>query len=224
MGISYNTSLVRDGLVLHLDAANKKSYPGTGTTWTDMSGAGNNGTLVNGVGYSTTNKGTMTFDGVNDFVLSTNNANLQITTGTISTWFNANSNNTGFRGIITKQFAWGLFLSDNVLIAYDWGTGTYGTSRTTNINLGNNTWNNVTMSFSETIGSPNNNANIYLNSVLVTTTTIKHLNHDVSLQIGEANSNQNFSGSIASSSIYNRALTTLEIQKNFNTLRGRYGI
>jgi hypothetical protein len=51
MGIFYNTSIARDGLVLHLDAANKKSYPGTGTTWKDLNGNGNNGTLINGVGY-----------------------------------------------------------------------------------------------------------------------------------------------------------------------------
>lgn len=42
MAIAYNTSIVRDGLVLHLDAANVKSYPGSGTTWKDLSGLGNN--------------------------------------------------------------------------------------------------------------------------------------------------------------------------------------
>ena len=46
--------IVTDGLVLMLDAGNDKSYPGTGTTWYDLSGNGNSGTLVNGVGYSTT--------------------------------------------------------------------------------------------------------------------------------------------------------------------------
>ena len=48
MGIAYNTSIVRDGLVLHLDAANKKSYPGSGTVWSDLSGNDRNGTLLNG--------------------------------------------------------------------------------------------------------------------------------------------------------------------------------
>ena len=67
MGISYNTSLVRDGLVLHLDAANKKSYSGTGTAWNDMSGNNNNATLVNSVAHSTANNGSMVFDGVNDY-------------------------------------------------------------------------------------------------------------------------------------------------------------
>jgi hypothetical protein len=45
-----------------------RSYPGTGTTWTDLSGNGNNGTLVNGVGYNSGNGGSLTFDGVNDNV------------------------------------------------------------------------------------------------------------------------------------------------------------
>jgi hypothetical protein len=52
MAISYNPRIVTDGLVLALDAGNPKSYPGSGTTWTDLSGNGNNGTLVNGVGYN----------------------------------------------------------------------------------------------------------------------------------------------------------------------------
>ena len=45
MGIAYNPRIVTDGLVLALDAGNTKSYPGSGTTWTDLSGQGNNGTL-----------------------------------------------------------------------------------------------------------------------------------------------------------------------------------
>jgi hypothetical protein len=54
--------------VLCLDAANPKSYSGSGTTWTDLSGNGNNGTLINGVAYTDTNKGIMTFDGVDDYI------------------------------------------------------------------------------------------------------------------------------------------------------------
>ena len=69
MGFSRGPKIVTDGLVLCLDAANKKSYPGSGTTWTDLSGQGNNGTLAN---MSTTldsgNGGSLVFDGVNDFV------------------------------------------------------------------------------------------------------------------------------------------------------------
>ena len=46
MGIQYNPKVVTDGLVFYVDAANKRSYPGTGTTWTDLKG-GNNGTFNN---------------------------------------------------------------------------------------------------------------------------------------------------------------------------------
>jgi hypothetical protein len=59
---------VTDGLVLALDAGNAKSYPGSGTTWGDLSGNGNNGTLVNGVGYNGSNGGSLSFDGVDDNV------------------------------------------------------------------------------------------------------------------------------------------------------------
>jgi len=58
------------GLLLHLDATNPASYPGAGTTWTDLSGNGNHGTLFNGVGYTSANGGALTFDGVDDHVSS----------------------------------------------------------------------------------------------------------------------------------------------------------
>ena len=221
MGIAYNTSVVRDGLVLHLDAANVKSYPGSGTTWSDLSGNGNNGTLVNGVGYSTDNKGAMSFDNNDDEVICTNDPSVQITVGTICAWFKANNGNTGVNGIIAKQSAWGLFVWSNTLRAYDWGNSQ---DRNTGITVGNDTWNYAAMSFTETVGTPSNNAIIYLNGNPVLTTTIKHSNHNVTVQIGEANANQNFGGLISSASVYNRVLSETEINQNFEALRGRYGI
>jgi hypothetical protein len=60
--------IVTNGLVLYLDSANKDSYPGTGTTWTDLSGNGNNGTLVNGPSFlPNVNSGIFDFDGVDDY-------------------------------------------------------------------------------------------------------------------------------------------------------------
>ena len=67
-GVAAAPTIVTNGLILNLDASNTSSYPGTGTVWTDLSGQNNNGTLVNGVGYSSVNGGTLTFDGVNDYV------------------------------------------------------------------------------------------------------------------------------------------------------------
>ena len=70
---SITTSIIVDGLVLNMDAANRASYPKTGTTWTDTIN-GNNGTLVNGPTFSEDGGGSIVFDGVNDYV-SMNNKN-----------------------------------------------------------------------------------------------------------------------------------------------------
>lgn len=69
MGTSYNPRIVTDGLVLCLDAANERSYPGTGTTWTDLKG-GNNGTLnnMNAANFSNDNGGALSFDGTDEYV------------------------------------------------------------------------------------------------------------------------------------------------------------
>jgi hypothetical protein len=60
--------VVQSGLVLNLDAGASTSYPGSGTTWTNLVGGGNNGTLTNGPTYSSANGGSIVFDGTNDYV------------------------------------------------------------------------------------------------------------------------------------------------------------
>ena len=87
--------IVTSGLVLLLDAGDQASYPGSGTTWTDLSGNGNNGTLTSGPTYSSEDGGSLVFDGVDDYV--TNNStefsianNLfadAIGSWTVSAWF-----------------------------------------------------------------------------------------------------------------------------------------
>lgn len=68
MSIYGGPDIITDGLVFCLDAANSKSYPGTGTAWTDLSGNDNNGTLTNGPTFDSSNGGSIVFDGVNDQV------------------------------------------------------------------------------------------------------------------------------------------------------------
>ena len=70
MALAHSPHIVRDCLVLYLDAANTKSYPGSGTTWTDISGRGNNGTLTNGPTFSSDDGGSVLVDGSNDFILT----------------------------------------------------------------------------------------------------------------------------------------------------------
>jgi hypothetical protein len=222
MAVQYaNGKIVTDGLILALNAADKNSYPGSGTTWNDLSGNGNNGTLVASPTYSSANGGSIVFNGTSQYVNAGNATNLQITVGTISSWFNANNGNSSFNGIITKQFAWGLFVADNVLVAFDWGNSA---TRSTGITVGNSTWNYVAMTFTETIGTPSNNAIIYLNGIPVLTTTVKHSGQSVQVQIGEGNSSQFFGGNIAQSSIYNRVLTPQEVAQNYNAQKSRFNL
>jgi hypothetical protein len=210
-----------NGLVLALDAGNTKSYPGSGTTWTDLSGRSNTGTLENSPSYNISNGGSLSFNGTTQRVVCGNAANLQITVGTISAWFNANNGNAGYNGIIAKQNAWGLFVADNILVTYDWGNNV---ARSTGITVGNSTWNYAAMTFTETVGTPSNNAIIYLNGSPALTTTIKHSLQIEQVMVGEANSSQYFGGNISQASVYNRALSAAEVSQNYNALRGRYGI
>ena len=96
-----------NGLVLCLDAGNSKSYPGSGTTWTDLSGRGNTGTLVNGVGYSASNGGALSFDGSNDYITIPFNSVFNVTSNpfTVIIWNKKNTTSNGYNGLITADTA-----------------------------------------------------------------------------------------------------------------------
>src|SRR5210317_1238866 len=78
--------IVTDGLVLALDVADNKSYISGSTAWTDLSGNGNNGTLINGTSYSSNNKGSLTFDGIDDKVEHTEILFTSSSSWTLSQW------------------------------------------------------------------------------------------------------------------------------------------
>lgn len=93
MSVKSNIGVVTDGLVFYVDAANDKSYPGSGTTWTDLIG-GNNGTLTNGPTFDSANGGSIVLDGTNDYVV----ADVAATTDssfTYNFWINTKSINGG---------------------------------------------------------------------------------------------------------------------------------
>ena len=218
--------IVTDGLVLALNAADPNSYPGSGTTWRDMSGNGNNGTLTNGPTFNSGNGGSIVFDGADDYVSCGNSLSVQINQGTISAWVRTSSPGSSFRGIITKQYNYGLFTNNGVLVTYDWGNGQ---TRSTGINIADNNWKNVAMTFTTNTGTPSNNAVIYLNGSAVLTTTIKILNNNVEVQLARGGvegtgNTQLLNGRIANAQIYNRALSSTEILQNYNATKTRFGL
>jgi hypothetical protein len=197
-----------------------------------MSGLNNSGSLAaSGPGavsasFNSANQGSIVFSGTGSYVDCGNNTNLQLISGSINVWFRGTQGvqvgNGGYNGIIVKQCAYGLFISGSNLVTYDWGNNV---GRNTNINVGNNQWYNACMTFTDMSGTPSNNAIIYLNGISILTTTIRLLNQTIPLQIGYANSiNQFLVGSIAQVQIYNRALSATEIAQNYNALKSRFGL
>ena len=89
MGLSYNPSSVSDGIVLYLDAANPRSYAGTGTTWYDISGNSNNATFVDSPVYWSIPQPYFNFDGSNDYMRIVRSPSMSPTSGlTQEVWFN----------------------------------------------------------------------------------------------------------------------------------------
>ena len=101
--ISYYGNIVKEGLVLDLDAAKLDSYPRSGSTWRDISGFGNNATLTNGPTFNNDNRGAILFDGADDIVNVTNSLLFGNTTNlTVSIWFNFSSISINTFSIIHK--------------------------------------------------------------------------------------------------------------------------
>jgi len=213
MGIAYNPRIVTDGLVLSLDAANTKSYPGSGTTWTDLSGNGNNGTLVNGPTYSGSNGGVIVLDGVNDYIdipinLSTSNYTIMgaaryVTVG--GRTFSAKNNNwlMGHWGGTTENY-----------FAEGWVSSVGAGAADTNWRIYAATGNYAGDSWA-----------MYVNGQLSTGPNNGGGAGPNGFAVGSVFGSGEFSNShISNLIVYNRVLTAAEIQQNFNALRSRYGI
>jgi len=223
MSLGHGTSIVREGLVLQLDAANPRSYSGTGTSWSDLSGNGNNGTLVNGVGYSSADMGYMTFDGVDDdvsifsFQLSTSNSSAPYT---LTAWINRTGSSTG-GGIMTQYGSgassdrFGFRESDSKL---SWWKGGSDLAISTSI-IPTNVWKNIAG-----VKRSDNSVSIYIDGVEVGTGTDNLDFENATFKLGRFGTIAPYSGNISLAMIYTRALTAQEIQQNFNATRGRYGI
>ena len=218
------------GLVLHLDAANSRSYPGTGTTWTDLSGRGNSGTLINGPTFNTSNNGSIVFDGINDYVSNS----VSLASGqqkyTISAWWRTTANNRvqvvweqNNSSVTTNNRAALLLLNTN------WGFNGQGNDAHDKVPVRINQWTNGVITVDTTLVS--NPIKIYENGLLYwqgnTGLGASSLNLGASVAgIGRKipSNDEYFIGNIAQVSIYNRDLTATEIRQNFEATRDRFGI
>jgi len=242
MATHYNPKIVDNGLVLYLDAANPRSYPGTGTAWTDLSGNGNNCNLFNSPIFSSKSKGCFTFS-TNQYgtLVSANNFNFSIGF-TISIWFSPFSALTGFNDIrqslysgnTGSSFAIELGNFTNGCAAN--GQGTDG--RRFLIHRQGSCFSNISSPFQFSTNDQLNftytrNAGgvgtFYVNGNIISSIndeTSFTFTSPISIDIARraTNSSQYFNGDIYLINKYNRALSEAEVLQNFNATRGRFGL
>ena len=219
MGVTYNPRIVTDGLVLALDAGNTKSYPGSGTTWTDLSGLGNNGTLSTTYTHNSA-EGFLKFSGSGVATIPS----LLLSNVTWEIFYRSNSSDTFSPYGRILDFG-DTTISLGTAISYQLRMWTNaGGSRSTESALDgvgqDNTWHHIIYSYDGSTTA------FYFDSVYqngYAKSGALNGGSSADLTIGNGDTNL-FNGDIAIVRVYNRALTSSEIQQNFNALRGRYGI
>jgi hypothetical protein len=239
--IGYYGGIVKDGLVLDLDAAKLDSYPRTGASWRDISTNRNNGTLINGPRFDSGNGGSIIFDGTDDYVSILDTAILRPTVFTLDVWIKPTSFPNLHNTIITKPYngpSWSLpYLSYMIRI------NNYGTLLSCSTNNGTYCPLNVNYSFSTgiiyniifTYDSNTGVAIAYLNGNQIGSTTFSSGNILYSafpVLIGSSGGyvstggivNEGFSGTIYNAKTYNKALSSTEVLQNYNATKGRYGL
>jgi hypothetical protein len=235
----HSPRIVTDGLVLCLDAANVRSYPGSGTSWFDLSGNGNTGTLTNGPTFNSANGGSVVFDGVNDYIDVTSINRLNTTT--IEVWFNTSSvsTNTSTRQYLYTQqrnppslasFSYqerqGFHIAGNILHFQYLNTDNTDNRVESITTILANTWYQFAVTLDGSVPK------MYLNGQQISSANSKNNTTSKNITVndgnigrrGDANGEDLFGGNISIVRDYNRALSAAEIAQNFNATRNRFGV
>lgn len=226
--------IVTNGLVFYADAADRTSYPGYGITWRDLPG-GNNVTLINGPTYNNGNGGSIIFDGVDDYT----GRNSSIDTGqnfSVFAWIKPGSINVR-NGIVGNSYPYnpgtGWYFSTATNYASTLNTffisigsdNAYRTAANNSITL--NTWNYI----GGTVTNGGQNIRLYSNGIetgyfggILASNTVIYTTPEFYVGRRHQSNPEPFNGSIASTQIYNRILSSQEILQNFNAQRQRFNI
>lgn len=254
MALSHSPSIITDSLILYLDAANTKSYPGSGVTWGDLSGTNSATQLINGVAYSSNNFGVFNLDGTDDtitlpfdlsYLPALSNFSLEI-------WLMI----TSFPTALASPNVYGYKRRSGIVIgsayysgvAIYWAGNELGTSfevfgyirgndgyrNTSNYAFSLNTWNHLTLvnNYSSSLMQFYVNGNLHSQTSGPTeeyNPTLAPLAENIGISKPQVDGGGEYNYSYlqcscSCSKIYKKALTSTEITQNYNALRGRFGL
>ena len=205
-------NIVDNGLVLYLDAANIKSYPTTGATWTDLSKSGYTGTLTNGPTFNSNNGGSIVFDGVNDYVQT--NFQTDPTTMTFEYWVSYRNVSSTFvvAGKIQNGNYWSGIWSDQTIVF-----SMNNSVMSSGVVPALNSYYHVACQFTPTSRLIYVNGELKNSAALVGTTSPSG-----SLTLGNFNNTFYAPINLSLFRFYSRTLTQTEILQNYNTNKNRY--
>ena len=229
MAVYAGPNLTETGLIFYYDISNKKSYPGTGTGWFDLSGNNFTASLINGTTFS---NGNLTFDGSNDYVLVGNDAKYNGLTGdfTLDIWWRTSNPSKTLNYVISNaRDCCGTYNGFDIMcfgpvskFLFAWWNGT-SSQWYSNTVIAANTWYNLVVSFSGTV------ANCYINGAFDVQKTSLVLGSPASYNLvlggmGAFPSFYTLVGNLNVAKMYNRALSASEILDNYNSMRGRFNL
>ncbi len=230
MGFYRGPNIVTDGLVFAVDAGSERCYSGSGTAATSLVGSIAS-TLNNGVGFSTDNGGTWTFDGTDDKITIANSSTMQPTSAlTMEVWIRLDTMPSSWYSVFMSPesnsshtspfFDWAIYINSTGGLHTRINGISDGLSNGTTTKVQNNTWSQVAISWNGSLVS------YYLNGSLIQTkslsTTISYTNNTDKLIGTNAGGYEAVDGKIPIVRFYNRAITATEILQNYNAQKSRY--
>jgi hypothetical protein len=239
MAFANGGSIVTNGLVLALDAADRNSYVSGSTTWNDLSGNNNSGSLVNGPTFSSANGGSIVFDGTNDYVfLPTNFFNHDSGSAfTVSFWFRTatagiifGQQNSPTASVAASGYVPAIYTDSagKVRTSCFWG-GAVNNQSVSALTVTDNAWHNVAVTFASSSQISYIDNTQFATLAKTQTTYSPTYNYFIGSgtwvgQWANTTGNPFFTGNVSNMLFYNRALTAAEISQNFNATRGRFNL
>lgn len=228
MSVGGGPDIAQDGLVLYVDAANRKSYPGSGTTWRDLTRNRNNTTLINSPTFNSDNSGNIVFNGTNQYAESLVSLISVTSNWTVNAWYKTSGNTfVGpllARGNVAETFQWRCELDAST------GKVRFLMRNSTDQSVLGTTSTNGTGWHMATYTNNSNLVTVYLDGNVENSATITNLTNSnigtnaVIGKLGDTGGPYYFNGNIGLVQVYDQALTAKEVLQNFNATRSRFGV